>query len=71
MAFLYLKTATCYFNVSDTSKQFASFELACEAAERYVGNRVYTRPFKEENTRLYGPGDGSTTVMVRQDVHFE
>ena len=63
-----LKTATCYFTNSETEKQFSSFEEAVAAAERYVGNNNYVKPFPTENTRLYGPNDGTTSVMVRQDV---
>lgn len=70
MAIKRLDTATCYFTNSDTQKKFESFEKACEAAEDYCGNGVYTRPFPEEETRLYGPGDGTTSVMVRQDISF-
>jgi hypothetical protein len=66
----YLATATCYFVNSDTEKQFPSFEDACKAAEEYCGNTVFAQPIAREKTRMYGPGDGTTSVMVRQDIDW-
>ena len=70
MAIRHLQTATCYFTNSDTEKQFPSFEEACKAAEDYCGNNVFAKPIEREKTRFYGPGDGTTSVMVRQDIAF-
>ena len=70
MVIKHLDTATCYFMNSETEKKFPSFEEACRAAEDYCGNSVYTRLHISEKTRLYGPGDGTTSVMVKQDFTF-
>jgi len=65
-----LTTYTCYFINSNTEKQFPSRETALAAAEAYVGNRSYAKPIKTDDVYLFGPGDGTTSVMVRQDVLF-
>lgn len=65
-----LATFTCYYTNSDTKKQFPSLVEAQQAASDYCGNRSYAKPFTHEETYLYGPGDGSTSVMIRQDVEF-
>lgn len=65
-----LNTATCYFHNSDTKKSFPSVPAARAAAEAYVGNTRFAKPFPNEETYLYGPGDGTTTVMVRQDIEI-
>lgn len=44
-----------------------SLEQAMRLAAAYVGNNAYAKPFPNENTYLYGPGDGSTMVMIRKD----
>lgn len=36
-----------------------------QAAAEYAGNSRYASPFP--NTYLYGPGDGTTSVIVRRD----
>jgi hypothetical protein len=56
----------CYFQLSDTQLEFATLEAARAAAEAYVGNRSAAKPFPSEDTYLYGPGNGDTTVMVRR-----
>jgi hypothetical protein len=66
-----LGTFTCHFVNSNTEKQFPSLQEALDAATQYVGNRSYTKPFPRESTYLFGPGDGTTSVMVREDVEFE
>lgn len=38
---------------------------AIARAERIVGNRAGACPFPDRSTYLYGPGDGTTSVMVR------
>lgn len=68
MTIKYLKSATAYFLASDTEKQFPSVAAARKAAEAYVGNRVCTKMFMDEECYLYGPGTGETTVMVRQNI---
>jgi hypothetical protein len=71
MAVKRLETYTCYFLNSNTEKQYPTREAALAAAERYVGNRRYAKPIPADDTYLFGPGDGTTSVMVRQDVEFE
>jgi hypothetical protein len=70
MAIKYLDTFTCYFINSNTEKQFPSKEEAMEAARNYCGNNSYSKLFPNEETYIFGPGDGTTSVMVRQDVEF-
>lgn len=60
----------CYFMNSDTEKKFDTFSAACMAAEDYVGNRAYAKPFPTEERRLYGPGDGTTSVQVYEEFTF-
>ncbi len=57
---------TCFFMLSGTEKEFDSLEEAQQAAEAYCGNSRYAKPFKREETFLYGPGDGTTSVMIRR-----
>jgi len=63
-------TFTCRFMNSDTSKTFPSLEEAMKAAEQYCGNSSCSKPFPQENTFFYGPGDGTTSVMIREDIEF-
>lgn len=71
MAIVYLKSATVYFMASDTKKTFPSIAEARRAAEAYVGNRAAAKPFADEETYLYGPGNGDTTVTVTQDMDMD
>jgi hypothetical protein len=66
----YLDTYSCYFCDSDSKESFYTLEKAMQAAESYCGNNNYTKPFLEEEIYLYGPGNGTTSVMVRRDVEF-
>lgn len=65
-----LETYTVQFLKSGTSKQYPSKVAAHEAAAEYCGNDRYVKPFRDEDTWLYGPGDGSTSCMVQQDFDF-
>jgi hypothetical protein len=66
-----LETYTCYFvNENDREEHFPDAASAHARAQAVVGNRSYAKPFKTDNVFLYGPGDGSTSVMVRQDFEF-
>lgn len=56
----------CMFLNSETEKEFPDLASAQLAAEKYCGNRRYAKPFPNEDTYLYGPGDGTTSVMVRK-----
>lgn len=40
-------------------------------AEAHVGNRSCARPIPNEETYLYGPGDGTTSVMIRREFELE
>jgi hypothetical protein len=68
----WLDSWTCYFLNSDTEKQFASKEEAVSAAEAYAGNNRHTILWHGsiEESFLFGPGDGTTSVMVRHDCEF-
>lgn len=64
-------TFTCYFtDEGNRHETFQSLEQALGCAARYVGNSRYSKPFATEHTYLFGPGDGTTCVMVREDVEF-
>lgn len=64
-------TFTCRFINSDTAKTFSTLEEAKAAAEKYCGNSSCSQPFPNEKTTLfYGPGDGTTSVMIREDIEF-
>jgi hypothetical protein len=44
---------------------FTAEHLAMHTAERMVGNRAVALPGSGD-TMLYGPGDGSTSVIIRR-----
>lgn len=58
------------FMNSETEREFGTEQEAVACAEKYVGNKMQVKPFKDEKTYLYGPGDGSTSVMVREDIEL-
>jgi hypothetical protein len=70
MKMVHKETATCYFMRSETEKAYPSVMEARRAAEEYVGNQSYSKPFPNEETYLYGDRSGETTVMVRRDFGF-
>lgn len=71
MPFIMLETATCFFVNSDTEKKFPSLQEAFKAAEEYCGRGfTWRKIFPDEEGRLYGPGDGTTSVVVRQDSKY-
>lgn len=43
---------------------FNDLHMAMHAAEGIVGNRSFAKP--DQDILLYGPGDGSTRVMIRK-----
>lgn len=61
---------TCYFLNSDTEKTFDTLAEAKRAAEKYVGNNKAANIFGDDDF-LYGPGDGTTSVMVRPEITFD
>lgn len=66
-----LHTFSCYFvNENNRQERFNSLREAMLRAEKYVGNRSYARPIPNENTFFYGPGDGTTSVLIREDIEF-
>ncbi len=70
MAIIHKGTFTVRFMDSDTEQHFATESEAHIAAQDYVGNNSGLRISPNEKTYLYGPGDGTTSVMVREDVEF-
>lgn len=70
MAIIHKGTFTVHFMNSDTRKTFQTEAEAHAAAQEYVGNRSGLRLFPGEKTTVYGPGDGTTSVMVREDTEF-
>lgn len=62
---------TCYLIASGREKHFPSLKEAQAFAKKFCGNDVSNKPFSEEETYLYGPGDGTTSIMIRQDVEFK
>ncbi len=60
-------TFTCHFLEDDREQQFPSCEAALGAAREFVGNNRFVKPFACDDTYLFGPGDGTTSVIVRQD----
>lgn len=66
-----LETFTCYFIGEDNREEhFPNKAAAMARAAGYVGNWSYAKPLKNDEVYLFGPGDGTTSVMVRQDVDF-
>ena len=66
----HLDTFTCHFTNDGTNKTFPNKEAAMQAAADYCGNNSWRKIWKDEETYIFGPGDGSTSVMVRQDIDF-
>ena len=52
----------------DKETVFSTLDAAMEYCRRQVGNNSYSQPFPQEDTYLYGPGDGSTSKMIRRRV---
>lgn len=67
-----LDSYTCYFvNENDRAEQFPNKDEAMKRAAAHVGNWSFTKPTMQDEVYLFGPGDGTTSVLVRQDVEFE
>jgi len=67
----HLDTFTVYDWGSNKQTQFSSLREAQRYVEGIVGNRAYRKPFPHEQTYLYGPEDGTTSHMIRQDTEFK
>lgn len=67
----YLETYTVRTMSNNRERQFPSLLDAMEHVEGIVGNRSYSRPFAQEETLLYGYGDGSVSHMIQRDFEFE
>ena len=52
---------------SDTEITGLTLSEARAKAEAYVGNSRATKMFPNEESYLYGPGDGTSSVMIRQE----
>jgi hypothetical protein len=63
-------TYTVHYQDTGYKRQFSKLRDALNAAENHVGNSSFAKPFPEEDTYFYGPGDGTTSVIVREDVEF-
>ena len=57
-------------NLNGKKIEHLSFEEARRLAEDHVGNDVFTK-IPGENTYLYGPGDGTTSVFMREEIEFD
>lgn len=64
------ETYTLIHTDTNAKKQFPNKEEAMTAAENSVGNRSFAKPFPNDETYLFGPGDGTTSIMVKQDSEF-
>lgn len=62
-------TYEVYFLDSETSKGGLTLEEAKQKAENYCGNSSFTE-IHGDGTLLYGPGDGTSSVMVREEIEF-
>lgn len=40
-------------------------------ARHHVENSAGAKPFPSEDTWLYGPGDGTTSIMVREEIDWK
>lgn len=65
-----LSTFTCHFMDTGTRTTYATLDEAKDAAAEVCGNRSFARPFPKEQTYLCGAGDGTTSVIIRQDIEF-
>jgi hypothetical protein len=77
MSIIRKDTFTCYFPNEDaetpvgaSKTQYPNKDAAMEAARTYVGNNSFVKPFPSDETYLFGPGDGTTSVIVSQDIEF-
>jgi hypothetical protein len=59
----------CFFYDGSPDREFDTLDGAQRAAAEHAGCPRYNKPFPNEDTYLYGPGDGTTTVMVRRKRH--
>jgi hypothetical protein len=57
---------TVYYLNTETERNFSDLTSAKSAAENFCGNGRYNKPFPNEEVFLYGPGDGTTSVMIRR-----
>lgn len=55
---------------TDHEHKCTSLNEAQLVAATIVGNQSYARPFASEHTYLYGPGDGTVTVTIMEDIDF-
>ena len=60
-----------FFMDSGQTLYFDSEAEAHKVAQAYVGNSAASQPFPNENTYMYGPGDGTASVMVREELKLE
>lgn len=72
MAMTIIRKGTYTVNYQETGdkRQFSSLRAALDVAAAHVGNHSFAKPWPEEDTYFYGPGDGTTSVIVREDIEF-
>jgi hypothetical protein len=71
MTFTYTGKYIVYDREMDATKTFDNLATAKEFVERRVGNRSFAKPFDNEDTYFYGPGNGDTTYTIRPEVNFD
>lgn len=51
---------------------YSSLDLALKGAGKLAGNTNYNKPFPNEHTYLFGPGDGTVSHTVKQySIHID
>ncbi len=63
----YLDTYSIVIPDTGDKIPFPNKEAAMKAASAMVGNHAHAKPFPNQETFFYGPGDGTTTLFVNQD----
>ena len=71
MTIKYTGKYVVHFVNSETKRVVDNEEEAHRIAQEYVGNRSFNKPFPNENTYLYGPGNGETSVMIRAEIEWK
>lgn len=70
MPIVYKDTYTVYYLDSNTQRDGLTATEAHTLAAQHVGNRSYSKPIPTDETYAYGPGDGTTSVIIRREWEF-